>query len=222
MIAPLLLLVLLVLPASAGVWTRVDRSTLAFAGGIEDGEFDRFKAAYDGSVKELIVDSEGGLTSEGIKIGLVLAGADVKVTVVGQCLSSCANYLFVGGHRRELRGGIVGFHGNVKACFGSAAQRAKTISDYKRKYKMSDKDIKANLERQDKEIADEARFLQIMGVDQALFDRSCTDDKGLGDGKAYVFLLPKKATFEKHRIYGVVGEQDPAVIAALKYPVAVD
>lgn len=219
---PLLALFLLCDPASAGTWTRVDKATVKFEGDIIEGEYDRFAGVYDGNVKELIVNSPGGLTDEGIKIGLVLAGADIKVTVIGECLSSCANYLFVGGHRREIRGGIVGFHGNVKACFGSPARRAKLIEEYKDKWKMSDKDIKDNLARLDAQIVDEARFLQIMGVDQALFDRSCTSDKGRNDGKSYAFFLPKKATFEQYRIYGVVGEQDPAVIAALPFPVAVD
>ena len=208
------------IPAAAGTWTRVDKATIKFDGGIESDEYDRFIAVYDWNVKELIVNSGGGVTEAGIKIGLMLAGSDVKVTVIGECLSSCANYLFVAGHRREIRHGIVGFHGNVKACF-TGAKLADTIADMKRQG-VSDKDIASNLARQDVEVADEARFLGIMGVDQALFDRSCTDDKGLGDGGSYAFLLPKKATFEKYRIYGVVGEQDPAILKSLKWPYALD
>lgn len=217
-----LLLLLLSAPASAGVWTRTAPGVISFKGSIDVGEYDRFAAVFDQSVGELIVDSQGGVTFEGIRIGLALAQASVKVTVVGECLSSCANYLFVAGHRREIRGGVVGYHGNVQACFGAPAKRAEWIEMARRKYHMSDEDIRRNLEAQDKEVADEARLLGMMGVSQELFVRTCTDDKGMGDGGSYVFLLPKRATFEKYGLWGITGEQDPVVMKSLPFPVVLD
>ena len=116
--ARLAVLALLAVSAAAGDWTRTDKQTMRFTGNIGDDEFSRFSLVFDGSVREIIVNSGGGRTREGIKIGLAIAGSDVKVTVVGKCLSSCANYLFVAGHKREIRGGVVGFHGNVMGCTG--------------------------------------------------------------------------------------------------------
>ena len=206
--------------ACAGTWTRVDRSTLKLQGELEWGEYEKFAAAFDGDVKELVVTSNGGSAEDGVKIGLALAAQNVKVVVVDHCLSSCANYLFVGGHERELRRGIVGFHGNITGC-DNPAQREKDAEDMRRQG-ADEKTIQETFAREALAEKEEARFLQIMGVDQALFNRTCTVDKGMGDGKSYVFLLPTRRTFEKYRLYGVVGEQDPAVIKALPYPVVVD
>ena len=205
--------------AAAAKWTRMDARTIRFEGEIKQGEYERFAQVYDSSVREIVVTSQGGVTDEGIRIGLVIASAGVKVTVVGECLSSCANYLFASAPRREIRHGIVGYHGNVQACFGGA-RRADTIREFKEKYHMSDEDIRRNLAEEDREMADEARLLKLAGVSQALFDRSCTDDKGMGDGKGYTFLLPKPATFEKYGLHGIQGEQDPAIMKSLTWPYA--
>lgn len=209
-------------PASAGVWTKTGPGTMSFKGPIVEGEYDRFAAVFAGSIKEIVVDSGGGHTDEGIRIGHAIAAQNVKIVVVGECLSSCANYLFVAGHSREIRGGVVGYHGNVQACFGTPEKRAETIADMKKRYNMTDEDIARNMERQDKEIVEERRLLAIMGVSQALFDRTCTNDKGMGDGKSYAFLLPKRATFEKYGLWGVLGEQDPAVMRTRVWPYAYD
>lgn len=209
-----LLLLLSTLPASraaAGTWTRVDRSTLSFTGDIKEGEYGRFAAAYDDEVKELIVNSGGGLTAEGVKIGLALSKRDLTVVVDGVCTSSCANYLFVAGHRRELRRGMVGFHGNVKACFTGPEKHRAELAQM-RKYAIPEAKIRRLMALEKTELADEARLLKTMGVDQALFERTCTMDKGMGDGKFYDFLLPTHATFEKYGLHGVIGDQDPEVI----------
>lgn len=208
-------------PAYAGNWSRVDRSTLKFEGLIEPGEYAKFSDAYDGNVRELIVNSDGGSAEDGLKIGLALAADDLKVAVVGHCLSSCANYLFVGGRRRELRGGIVGFHGNIGACNAAGPNRERAIAEMRRQG-ASDRTIRETLEREDKATREELRFLRIMGVEQELFVRTCTNDKGMGDGKSYVFLMPTTATFEKYGLSGVLGVQDPGELAKLRYPVVVD
>lgn len=216
----LAVLLLAAAPAAGGTWTRTDPATLTFEGAIEWGEYEKFLAAFDGSVRELVVTSPGGSAEDGVKIGLVLAANDVKVTVVGQCVSSCANYLFVGGHRRQIRGGIVGFHGNIKGC-DTPEHRAKETESMRRQG-ASDQTIRETFAREKTAMLDEARFLAMMAVDQALFDRTCTEDKGMKDGKTYVFLLPTRTTFEKYRIFGVVGDQDPTLIKRLPYPVIVD
>lgn len=226
-----LLLSLAALPASAGVWTRTAPDAMRFEGKIERDEHDRFAAVFSPAVRELTVTSRGGETSAGIRIGLALAATNVKVIVVGECLSSCANYLFVAGHQREIRSGVVGYHGNVKACFGGPPDPAAEEADeadferWMRERGESEETIRRSLEqsradrpfrrqRLEAQIADEARLLAIMGVSQALFDRSCTDHKGSTDGREYDFYAPRRASFERYGLWGIVGEQDAAVIAA--------
>lgn len=221
-LAPFLALLFVAGPAAAGVWTKTGPETLRFEGAIESGEYDRFAIVFDASIQEIVVTSEGGITEEGLRIGHRIAAVNVKVTVVKECLSSCANYLFVAGHRREIRGGVVGYHGNVQGCFGSPSQRAEMIADMKKRYNMSDEDIRRNMERLDREIVEEARLLRIMGVSQQLFDRTCKSDKGMGDGGKYVFLLPTRTTFEKYGFWGIVGEQDVAVMASLPWSYVLD
>lgn len=234
---PLLLLaVLAAVPAHAGVWTRVSPDVMRFEGSIERGEYDRFAAVFSPAVRELHVRSGGGLTDEGIRIGLALAATSVKVVVVGKCLSSCANYLFVAGHQREIRGGLVGFHGNVQACFGGPDDPEADDAGFERWMRErgeSEETIRRSLERSreqrtreqrasnrerlERQIADEARLLRIMGVSQQLFDRSCTDDMGAGDGGTYDFWLPRRASFERYGLWGIVGEQDRAAMAAAHF-----
>lgn len=229
-----LLLTLAAAPAPAGVWTRTAPDAIRFEGEIERDEYGRFAAVFSPAVRELTVTSGGGLTDEGLRIGLALAAASVKVIVVGKCLSSCANYLFVAGHQREIRGGIVGYHGNVKACFGGPPDPAADGAEeadferWMREQGASEETIRRNLEqhradrpirrqRLERQIADEARLLSLMGVSQALFDRSCAADKGAGDGGTYAFLLPRRATFERYGLWGIVGEQDRTAMAAARF-----
>lgn len=221
----LLAVLLAAAPAHAGVWTRTAPDAMRFEGGIEEGEYGRFAAVFSAQVRELTVTSPGGITEEGIRIGLALAATNVKVIVVGECLSSCANYLFTAGHQREIRGGIVGYHGNVQACFGSPEQREqgrRHLEESARRHGLTEEEIRRSQEmnerRIERELADEARLLAVMGVSQGLFDRSCTADKGAGDGRRYAFLLPKRTTFERYGLWGIVGEQDPAVMAAAGFP----
>lgn len=214
-------------PAHAGVWTRTAPDAMRFEGAIEEGEYDRFAAVFGPQVRELTVTSPGGITSEGIRIGLALAATSVKVIVAGECLSSCANYLFVAGHQREIRRGVVAYHGNVKACFGrpDPAREAAEDEDFARWMReqgVSEEDIRRNVEnsrrrnneRLARQIADEARLLGLMGVSQELFDRSCTASKGSADGRSYDWYAPTRSSFERYGLWGIVGEQDPAVIAA--------
>ncbi|MDP3543480.1 MAG: hypothetical protein Q8T11_13505 [Elusimicrobiota bacterium] len=208
-------------PAAAGVWSKTGPNTLLFEGVIRLGDYDGFALVFGPAIREIVVNSEGGVTSEAIRIGHAIAAGDIKVTVVEKCLSSCANYFFVAGRRREIRGGVVGYHGNVAACF-TGAFRDKVIAGWKERYNMSEEDIRRNLAEMDREMSEEARLLRIMGVSQELFDRTCVDDKGMGDGGEYAFLLPTRLTFEKYGLWGIVGEQDPAVMKSLPWAYVLD
>lgn len=216
--------------AEAGVWTKINASTIQFDGYIERGEFQKFSEVFDYSVKEIIVNSGGGNTADGIKIGLRMAERPIKVTVIGKCLSSCANYIFVAGRERELREGIVGFHGNVKACF-SGPKLQPALDDIRAQLRqedppLSEDEIKSVLDRfiaeNEKQISDEAKLLTEIGISQELFDRSCEADKGMGDGKEYSFLLPKPATFLRYGFLNIIGDQSETIIKNYPGPLLLD
>lgn len=215
--------------ANAGSWNQVDSQTIAFEGRIELGEFDRFSAVFDPSkTKVLFVNSRGGVIEEGLKIGLALAAQPIKIVVKGQCLSSCANYLFVGAGRREIHG-IVGFHGNATACFTgkneipydkSLREVALKINPNATEEQIANS-IRDSHAQTGLDVRDEAVLNQERGVSQQLFDISCLPDKGAGDGKEYEFLLPTRQTFEKYGLHGVTGEQDRDLANGLGYPVLI-
>ena len=206
--------------SSAGVWTRVDQKTLQFYGGeagIEIGDADKLQGMLTPETTKLIVNTQGGPTSEGIKLGKIIADRRLTVEVVNKCMSSCANYMFTSAPVRIINKGIVGFHGNVKACFSTPEQQAAMVDDM-RKQGVTQKAIDELLEETAHEIVDEAALLQRAGVSQALFDISCTDDKGAGDGKTYDYWLPTRRTLEQYGFHDVVGDQDAAVAAAYPRP----
>ncbi len=213
---PLLVLLLALsgLPAAAGDWSIVNESTLKFTGHIQRGEYERFSKVFTPFIREIHVASGGGLTIEGLKIGFAIAAQKVKIVVVGNCLSSCANFLFIAGHEREIRGGSVGFHGTQAGCSDNKAGRAEYIEDYKKRG-LSEEKIAANMESFEREIADENRFMDLMGVSRALHIRACRDDKGLPGNRNIEFLMPKPETFEKYGIRGVVGTHDPKALLLL-------
>lgn len=60
----------------------------------------------------IVIDSEGGDVLTAISVGKDLAASDVKVIVRNYCISSCANYIFLGAKRKRLmEGAVLGFHG---------------------------------------------------------------------------------------------------------------
>ena len=206
--------------ARAGEWTRIDTITISFKGEIKVDEYDRFSAVFDSQVRQLIVDSGGGETKAGLKIGRVLRQADIGIRVDHWCLSSCANYLFLGATRREIATGIVGFHGNVTACFGGlkwheVEKRMKELGKTAREIE----EFRVDTLQQ---IDNEKIFFQMVGVSQVLFDRSCKPDKGLGDGVAYDFLLPTTKTFERYGVHGVIGLQDLETAKQYPNPLAIE
>ncbi|MGZ0193327.1 MAG: hypothetical protein ACKVG5_13470 [Acidimicrobiales bacterium] len=184
-------------------WKRIDDTTISFTGPIELGSLTEFRSVFDERVTTVIVNSAGGETSDAVKIGLDLVDAGVDVIVDGYCLSSCANYLFLAGETKDLQDGLVGFHGNLTALiqtegdgtlesiFG-AAQPAEVVERYT-----------AN-------ITDEAEFLEATGVSQAWFDLTQSPPGG------FEFLMPTAAHMTELNITGVVGDQNPDLLAEMK------
>ncbi len=214
-----LMLNILSLPAFAGEWTRIDVKTVSFKGVITDTEFKNFEKVFDEDVEVLIVNSGGGETMAAIEIAEVIYDAELEVRVQQVCASSCANYFFTAAKKRVIENGIVGFHGNMQACFGGKKWNAfiKMLKDNG----ITGDRLEELKTRFKKNFEIEKHFLQKVGVSQELFEVSCTDDKGMNDGNVYSLLLPLPQTFEFFGIHGVIGEQSREIIEKMNEPVAI-
>ena len=92
---------------SDGVITHDGAITKALAAPILD-------ALYECPSPILSIASEGGDVEAAIAIAEALEAADGVLIVRDRCLSSCANYIFLGASERRLDGPVVlGFHGFV-------------------------------------------------------------------------------------------------------------
>ena len=75
-----------------GTFVRFDKNTLKFEGHIERGTYAKYLEAIDGEVKAMIINSSGGDTYDGVRIGLDMAKRNIDVIVDGVAGSSAANY----------------------------------------------------------------------------------------------------------------------------------
>jgi len=191
----------------AGEWSRVSEDTIKFSGHIKSGELERFLFVSTDQDRNLIVDSKGGDVEIGLLIGIQIKKKNLKIIVDGFCASSCANYIFTAGSTKEIRSGMVGFHGNLTA---SLLLDWKLVSEELRKNQnMTAAQIDEFYKRMLRSSELEQEFLKEVGVDQELFSRTQTADKGKGDGVDYDFLVPAPETFLKYGILNVKGIQDP-------------
>lgn len=94
---------------------RLNTTTIVYQGGIvAHRSLEAIKNAAGKATTTLIITSQGGDILEGVKIGNFLADRQIDVEVKDYCLSSCANNVFLAGHRKTLhQGAILGFHGSM-------------------------------------------------------------------------------------------------------------
>ena len=87
-------------------------------GGLDDGFYESFLSLVEGREDEITtlrVNSGGGKTDEGIKLGHWIFEHGIDVVVDGLCFSSCANYIFTAGMNKTITAdSIVGWHGSVQ------------------------------------------------------------------------------------------------------------
>jgi hypothetical protein len=195
------------LTSMAGDWTRESDDTLKFSGKIEAGELDRFKLISSAEDRNLIVDSTGGDVEAGVRLGMELFKKKLTVIVDGLCVSTCANYVFTAGAKKEVKHGFVGYHGNIAAFLNKGWN--KIASELRLQGTMSEIQIEDIHKRFTQSAQIEKEFLKLTGISQELFDKSQALDKGKGDGNEYHFLIPKLETFTKYGIANVSGIQDP-------------
>ena len=221
---PIALLLLFESSAFAGQWTRLSPEVLSFEGIIEEKvELQKLVENWDDRINKLIVNSPGGNTVTGILMGNFLADKKFDIDVQGQCMSACANYLFITAKQKIISKGVVGFHGNATASLYKLQKRMSFHS----KEDFTEVDF-ATLEsffegKSKKLLLDfyteyvitaeiEKNLFNRLGVSQQLFDRSQLHDKGMNDGKLYSFLLPRSETFIKYGIENVIGNQSLEIL----------
>jgi hypothetical protein len=72
-------------------------------------------AAADPEVTALLIESTGGEIVVGMDFGNWVVDRELDVIVDRACLSSCANYVFTAGRKKEiLPGAVVAWHGSAK------------------------------------------------------------------------------------------------------------
>jgi hypothetical protein len=86
---------------------------LTLTGKIIDGDFERFKQIAPRSTADgiqIILDSPGGNTGEGVAIGRYIHEHRLDTTVFRYCVSACA-LIWLAGHPRHVTTGVsIGFH----------------------------------------------------------------------------------------------------------------
>jgi hypothetical protein len=196
-----------------GEFVRLDRYTLKFEGPIVRGTYGKYLAAIDDKVKTLIVNSSGGDSYDGVRIGLDLAQRTIDVIVDGVAGSSAANYLFTAGRHKTICRGFVGFNGNAgasndkKSLEESIRSAAAKTGVGREQIEKALQEARATTEATQKL---EKEFLTRLGISQKLFDMTQRDAKGLSPelNLNFEFLLPSLRTMEQFGIRNVEGRQD--------------
>lgn len=68
------------------------------------------------NIQWLNITSKGGDIKLGMALGLLVFNNQLNIRVEEYCLSSCANYIFTAGNRKELgKHGLIGFHGGASS-----------------------------------------------------------------------------------------------------------
>ena len=200
-------------------WT-LKESTFEFRGQLVKGDCQRFIAKVGKGTNVLKVNSAGGDAFEGLCIAREMLKRNFEQTSVidGICVSSCANYLFLGSKGRLIQNGIVGYHGNITALLKQDPHNS-ALRDQLLEAKVDPKEVERiaadfTKHQRSNSILEQA-FLKKIGVRQELFEATQRPDKGTGDEIAYTFLLPTASTFLKYGIIRTVGDQKPELGQAM-------
>ena len=111
----------------------VDGSVARFAGVLNPASVERFFRRI-GPVRDqidtLIINSRGGATISGRRIGGWVHQSRITVIVDHVCFSSCANYVFTAAPRKIIRANaLVGWHGSEQGHRYLAASRGITLDE---------------------------------------------------------------------------------------------
>ena len=107
----------------------VSGESLLIQGIISDATAEQFmRAVEQGGITRVLIASGGGLVEPAISISTEIRKRRLNVEVVGNCFSSCANYIFPAGTSKSISGlGIVAWHGNMSHLLHMHAQGTKSL-----------------------------------------------------------------------------------------------
>lgn len=93
----------------------VSGETVLVRGNITEATASEFKEALRrGRISRVLLASGGGLVEPSLAIANEIRTLKIDVEVVGNCFSSCANYIFPAGATKTISGlGVVAWHGNM-------------------------------------------------------------------------------------------------------------
>ena len=105
--------------------------TLLIQGNISDATAVEFKRLLsEGQVSRVLLASGGGLVEPALAIASEIRDRRLDVEVVGDCFSSCANYIFPAGATKTISGlGVVAWHGNMSHLLHMHATGAKPLDE---------------------------------------------------------------------------------------------
>ncbi len=198
----------IVCPSEQKGWRRIDDTTVSLTGEIVYGSFDQFNSVFDYDVTTVVVNSGGGDTYEGVMIGRALRLADVTVVVDGYCLSSCSNYIFTAGAAKDLRDGIVGFHGNNRTAVAEAGSVAAAFGVEPGE----NAEMDSAIERYETAISLESEFFEELEISQQLFEFSQNPS---GAHAGAIFIVPTVASMNRFGIGNITGPQSETALQNL-------
>gem|GEM_PF-6216962 len=114
-----------------------DGRTIALSGRLGSGSSDRLLAVLSSlnEASTVLLDSEGGLLSEGQRIAHVIAQLELDTRVENSCASACTIAFLAGRQRSANADAMIGFHqaGTTKAT-GTVSYLYRSVADYRRLY----------------------------------------------------------------------------------------
>ncbi|MGB2682598.1 MAG: hypothetical protein WBE39_14930 [Candidatus Competibacter sp.] len=117
----------------AGAPLVVSGETAVIQGEISESTAAEFKRALGQSkISRVLLASGGGSVEPAIAIASEIRDRKIDVEVVGNCFSSCANYVFPAGATKIISGlGVVAWHGNMSHLLHLHASGVKTLDSSK-------------------------------------------------------------------------------------------
>lgn len=90
-------------------------NAVRFDGRIDQPSVDEFlRLIRDPAIRRLVIRSPGGVVGAALQMGEAVHERGMDVEVEGACFSSCANYIFPAGRRKQMSSPTaVGWHGNM-------------------------------------------------------------------------------------------------------------
>lgn len=125
----------------------IDGSVARFAGVLNPDSVERFfreLGPHRDQIDTLIINSAGGATISGRRIGDWVYEYGITVVVNHLCFSSCANYIFTAAPRKIIRAdALVGWHGSEQQYQYIAESRGITLDE------LIDEEVEAILDRRE-------------------------------------------------------------------------